>query len=74
LLADPTTVVPALIDALRDEDEVVRDLAAMSLGHYGTQARTAIPQLTKLLDDERSRYSAGEALKRIQAPDGGGSP
>jgi HEAT repeat protein len=40
------TVVPALIGALRDKNEYVRNYAATALGNIGPEAQAAVPALT----------------------------
>lgn len=50
--ADPDTAVPVLIDALKDEDEVVRGAAAGALGELGANAKHAITPLIEALGDE----------------------
>ena len=60
--------VPALIDAMRDEDHRVRNRAVYTLGQLGTVAKAAIPLLQKLqLRDPMNyiRSQADSALKRI---------
>jgi HEAT repeat protein len=42
--------VPALIDALADENGSVRDHAATTLGKIGPGAKAAVPALTALRD------------------------
>ena len=44
--------VPALIEALRHEDEFMRMEAAETLGEIGPEARQAIPTLNAALQDE----------------------
>ena len=59
---------PALIRALGDESEKVREEAAESVGKYGRSAKSAIPALVKaLMDSSREvREEADEALQRIR--------
>src|SRR5262249_55679894 len=64
----PATEVAGLIDALRDELEVVRFHAAMALGGVGHDARPAVPTLihTALWDEDPAvRVAAAVALWRI---------
>jgi HEAT repeat protein len=60
-------VVPALIDALKDNDGDVRWSAAIGLGYFGDQAKDAIPALQEAQHDPdaRVREGAGVALSRI---------
>ena len=59
--------VPALIDALADEDAYVRQNAALSLGACGRLAGDSVPALIRTLkdEDEAVRIRAAEALGRI---------
>ncbi len=63
-----TSMVPALIDALTDEDAHVRHCAAYTLELIGPPAKAAIPALTKALDDKNAkvRVSAARALKKLK--------
>jgi HEAT repeat protein len=66
--AGTTDTVPTLLAALEGADtDGLRRVSATALGHVGPQARTAVPQLKKLLDDkdEDVRLAAEEALARI---------
>jgi len=59
-------VIPALVEALSDPEPSVRGNAANSLGNYGTNARVAVPQLLKLLQDTNSfpqQAGAGSLLR-----------
>ncbi len=64
---DATQVVPALIEALKDNDGDVRWSAAIGLGYFGEQAKDAIPALQAAQHDSdpRVREAAGVALSRI---------
>jgi vesicle coat complex subunit len=64
---DAATVVPALIEALRDGSQEVRRSAAIRLGLFGEQAKDAIPALKERLHDgdARVREAATRALTRI---------
>jgi HEAT repeat protein len=64
---DAAQVVPALIEALGDNESDIRWSAAIGLGSFGEQARDAIPALqTAQRDrDRRVREAAGNALSRI---------
>jgi HEAT repeat protein len=60
-------VVPALIEALQDENVYVRRDAARALGSFGEQAKPAIPALQAALKDRESsvRSAAAASLARI---------
>ena len=60
-------VVPALIQALRDDHTDVRRCAATGLGSFGEQAKDAVPALqTSLRDREPSvRKAAAQSLQHI---------
>ena len=64
---DAMRIIPALIDALKDEDADVRKGAAFGLGSFGEQARDAIPALQANLRDRETsvRKAAGVALTHI---------
>ena len=60
--------VPALAQALKDEDEWVRANAAEALGRIGPEAKAAVPALIQALKNEdvlRVRWGAAEALGQI---------
>ena len=57
--------MPALIDALTDEEEFVRKEAAKALGKIGPAAKAAIPALTALQDTRFVGFQAKKALKKI---------
>lgn len=59
--------VPALIDALKDPDEIVRQKAAQALENIGPAAAEALPALTDALEDpdEIVRRCAAVLLKRL---------
>ena len=59
--------IPALIESLNDEDEIVRWGAAKALGEFGPGVKAAILPLTHLLDDDdwRVRLAAAISLKKI---------
>jgi HEAT repeat protein len=65
--ADAERVVPALGEALRDENEYVRHDAATALGKFGADAEAAVPALTAALKDRDPsvRRAAEAALKKI---------
>lgn len=62
------TVIPALIEALKDPQDKVRQGAAVRLGYYGEEAESAIPALEALLkdDDARVRNAVKNAIARIR--------
>ena len=64
---DAAQVVPALIEALKDNEGDVRWSAAIGLGYFGDQAKDAIPALQTAQHDRdpRVREAAGVALSRI---------
>jgi len=66
---DATTVVPALIKALEDDDSEVRKRAAWAIGQIGPGAKDAVPALIEAFRDENTvvRWNAVEALKHIGA-------
>jgi HEAT repeat protein len=63
--------VPALIEALSDEDSGVRASAASALGKIGEPAKEAITALIQALSDkdESVRRAAAEVLKKIGTPE-----
>jgi HEAT repeat protein len=63
--------VPALIDALLDEEPDVRRSAAEAIGLIGPAADDAIPALTVALGDSNARVAAAarEALAKVQGHD-----
>jgi HEAT repeat protein len=64
---DAATVVPALIESLKDQDGDIRWSAAIGLGYFGDQAKEAIPALQEAEKDRdaRVREAATVALSRI---------
>ena len=68
--AEAETVVPVLIQALKDEDAFVRRDAAKALGQIGPPAETAVPALRFAARDKNQhvRQTASVALHQI-APD-----
>jgi HEAT repeat protein len=62
-------VVLKLIQAMQDPDAQVRQGSYAALGRFGPRAREAIPELAKVLMDEREKTAvwvqAAEALRRI---------
>ena len=61
------SAVPALSNALEDEEWIVRSAAAMSLGGIGPPAKSAVSALTNALEDEDEdvREEAASALGKI---------
>ncbi|HPQ69447.1 MAG TPA: HEAT repeat domain-containing protein [bacterium] len=59
--------VPILTEALADEDEAVRAIAAWRLGYFGVHAKAAAPQVHALFDetDERVVKAAVDAFSRF---------
>ena len=64
---DAALVVPALVEALKDQESDIRRSAAIGLGELAESAQEAIPALQAVLKDRdaRVRESAGVALYRI---------
>jgi 3-methyladenine DNA glycosylase AlkC len=60
--------VPALIEALKDEDKATRVSAASSLGQIGPAAKDAVPALIEAVKDKNVfvSSSAASALRQIQ--------
>ncbi len=65
--------MPALIKALGDENERVREYAARALGEIGESAKAAVPALIKALGDENGYgnvyRTAAWALGEIGTPE-----
>jgi HEAT repeat protein len=53
--ADPAVAVPALTEALKDDNEMVRELAVKILGDLGPSAGEAVPALIAAIQDEDSQ-------------------
>lgn len=71
---DAASAVDKIMPLLKDEDAVVRRLAAYALGSIGPAAKAAIPDIKALLDttDRDQLSSAANALRSIDpasAPD-----
>ncbi len=64
---DAAKVIPALIQALGDKSDNVRQSAVIGLGSFGAEAKDAIPALQALRRDAdvRVREAVGVALYRI---------
>lgn len=54
--------IDALTKALGHRDREVRRYAAYALSFYGSNARSAVPELTKKLSDDHMAYMAARAL------------
>ena len=67
-VVDDRTMVSVLIEALGDEDSLVRYIAASALGRMDPTAQTAVPALTAALNDtfDDVRYYAAIALGEIR--------
>jgi HEAT repeat protein len=70
--ADADRAVPALAEALCDENGYVRHDAATTLGKFGPYAKSAVPALTAALKDKEHsvRTASAATLKRIDAAGG----
>lgn len=64
--------LPVYIDLLGDEDADVRWYAAWTIGNMGPLAKTAIPRLSSLLQDDNSliRHSTVHAIASIEGREG----
>jgi HEAT repeat protein len=64
--------VPALVKALRSQEDSVREYAAEALGNVGPAARDAVPALEEVADkgDGWNRLRAAEALWKVAGPAG----
>lgn len=62
--------ISTLIKALDDSESDVRAAAALTLGAYGPSAKTALPELVRLIHDENAdtARAAGVALQCIEPP------
>ena len=65
---DPSKVVPALTESLKDHDADVRWGAAIGLAYFGPQAKSALDALEELQSDKdaRVRNAAKTAISRIK--------
>lgn len=61
---DAQAILP-LISALSDKNEFVRARAAHALGNNGAQAAAAVPQLIKLVQNDRDHYARQEAVAAL---------
>ncbi|MFQ5794448.1 MAG: HEAT repeat domain-containing protein [Candidatus Bipolaricaulia bacterium] len=64
IVSDPQAVIPILANALRDEDEMVKESVTTILGKIGVDA---VPTLIEALQDEdmRTRFYAAVGLSLI---------
>ena len=64
---EPNVVIPALMDALKDEDTFIRRDAARALGKFGPDAADAVRPLRILLTDKEPsvRKAAAQSLQQI---------
>jgi len=53
--------VPALIEALKDEDQIVRHKSASALGYIGPDAKAAVPALIRLAKEQEQTGSGRHA-------------
>jgi len=62
--------IPRLMNELRDQDDAVRNQAALDLASLGPKAEKAVPALIQRLKDENGgvRSSAAYALRVIGTP------
>jgi HEAT repeat protein len=65
-----TPAVPALVEALRDPNPIVRMQACKALAYMGTKGKDAVPALMQTLGDseETIRIEAADALGQIGDP------
>lgn len=70
LVSIGSTVIPLLVQALRDPDAVVRFQAARTLGAFGPAAKEAVPALVEALQDSDKEVPmiATRALGEIGMP------
>ena len=70
IIGNADVAVPALIDALGDEDSQTRFTTAAALTRLGAAAAEAVPALVKALNDEDRyvRANAVDALRHIGTP------
>jgi len=66
LIGEPA--LPALVERFGGTNREIRTLAVMAVGRMGPAAKSAVPQLQRLLDDEdpNVRIAAEISLRRIQ--------
>jgi hypothetical protein len=64
---DAIPAIPAIIERLKDKEELVRERAAYTLGDFGPSAMAASRELETLLQDPEwiVRNAATEALRKI---------
>ena len=61
--------VPALIEALKDNDAGVRRQSAWALGRIGAEAKDAVPALMEALEDNDAdvRQESDRAIRQIES-------
>lgn len=62
IAADPDLVVPGLIANLDDPDPEVRDVTAIALGGFGARAKPAVPQILKIIEENKGDELRAEGL------------
>jgi len=72
LLGMGKEIVPDMVALLKDDNWEMRRGAAVTLGRLGSEAKEAVPALTKALNDTNAavRVKAEEALKKIKGENG----
>ena len=60
--SSPSTVVPALVPLIDDVDQQTANLAVVTLGSFGSDARPALPALKAKMQDSSSRLAAACAI------------
>jgi HEAT repeat protein len=65
--SDSAKVVPALTEALKDENGYVRHDAAIALGKFAREAKSSVPALIQAMSDSEAnvRIAAKTSLKKI---------
>jgi len=66
--------VPQLIKALKDPDQVVRQLAAYALGQIGPDAKEAVPALKEAFQSDPAMKVKTAALNALRAIDPNAAP
>ena len=64
-----TNSIPYLIDALKQDDKTIQRAAILALGHFGTHAQSALPELENYYDrvqtDTFLAWTVSQAIKEI---------